>query len=341
VQDEGGPADTDWGVEGVPEAVESPAKVQAKQLVLLELYAAKRNSLDKVVLQEDIQAAIKKVSSLGVGNPANFLKDIVRRHTANQQWPDVLKAERITARQRFGQKRVFEFVPYAEGYDEPFPDRFVHGPDTPVFAIQSVSIPAAARRLGRRDETWLTQVVVGLRILESQLAFCSAEYVGRIRDMVHLQVGMKTQPEIDATYLLTVAPEGKAGQEEHVFVTCEVKGMNERLLEDQIRLQVHQAFKTTMKLKEPRIDAVKPMAVQIVEQSGTGGAERLIYVVAFKSVDRQQYDALWRRGEETLSLKDTTPVYDLPLELDSSALFSVRPTVQGVSAPIRKNGRQS
>lgn len=287
--------------------------------------------------QPEIRRTIEALGvKLGVGNPANFLKDIIRGKNANERWPASLSAQRIAARQRFRQNRVLEFVPFLDGYDVPFPDRFEPTAETPVFDVQSISLPSAARRLGREDETWLTQVMVNLRIVEAQLAFQSREFGSRLRDIVHLQIGMKTQPEIDATFVLTAAPrpEKAPGHDEHVFVTCEVKRKDERLLEDQIRFQVHQGFKETSRLLDPRIDGVKPIAIRIVTRAVGEAVERLIYVVEFATVRREDYETTWkptRASKKTRTPEDDTPVYGIPLERVSDAYFRVRPAVKGVS----------
>lgn len=126
---------------------------------------------------------------------------------------------------------------------------------------------------------------------------------------------------------------GKSSQDEHVFVTCEVKRKNERLLEDQIRFQVHQGFRETAKLKDPTVEAVKPIAIRIVAAPG-GGSEKLMYLVEFKSVKRTDYEDNWKPVPATRKPKkpeDDTAVYGMPLELASDAFFRVRPAVKGVS----------
>lgn len=313
-------------------------KVWKKGVVLAELYRRKLESADQIVTSPELQSAIRdKRPDLGVANPANFLKDIIRRPNANALWPADLCAKRITARQRFGKRRILEFIPFLEGYDVPFPDRFEPSGDTPIFDVQSVSLPSAARRLGRTDENWLAQVVVNLRIVESQLAFKS-KLADRLLDITPLQIGMKTQPEIDATYVATIKGDA-VGSDEHLFVTCEVKGRGERLLEDQIRFQIHQAFFPTADLTDPPIDAVKPFAIRVMHHSADE-PERLVHVVEFETVTRGQYKNLWppepprKNGGRVPKAKkpeDDTPVYDIHLERASDAFYRVRPPVRGLS----------
>ncbi|MDB5470422.1 MAG: hypothetical protein JWR84_1982 [Caulobacter sp.] len=284
-----------------------------------------------IVTSEELQAEIRlSGQGLGLGNPANFLKDIVRRVGASGLWPPELTAQRVTARQRFGGKRVLEFIPFDVDQTEPFPDRFEPDARTAVYDIQSISLPHAARRLGREEETWLAQIVVNLGIIESQIAFQST-MAGRVKDLVHLQIGMKTQPEIDATFILT-ASSIAGDKEEHILITCEAKGDGERLLEDQIRFQIHQGFKSTKHLSDPFISGVKPIAVKLVTDPAGDGRERLIYVVEFRTIDRATYEASWEPRTAAKGKRvDDTPVYLIPLECESKALFRVRPPVSGIS----------
>jgi hypothetical protein len=43
-------------------------------------------------------------------NPANFLKDFIRKPTCNSNWPATAKARRITARQVYGKSRVIKVI---------------------------------------------------------------------------------------------------------------------------------------------------------------------------------------------------------------------------------------
>lgn len=157
---------------------------------------------DGVVTSNDIITAIDATrTKLSKSNPANFLKDIVRKQTANLNWPKTLTAAGITARQLYGDTRVFQFRSFDPGQSEPFPDRFYPTASTPVHKLQSASVPFAARQLGRKEESWLMQVVAALHLIETQLAIFSPLRT-RLRDVTHLQMSMKTQPEIDAVYLV-------------------------------------------------------------------------------------------------------------------------------------------
>lgn len=261
---------------------------------------------------------------LSASNPANFLKDFIRKSSCNKNWPDRLKRLNITARQRYGDQQVLEFVPYRAGDAVPFPDRYLPAADLRTIEIESLSIPRQARALGRTDEPWLIQVAVGQRIAQTHLAAVSpAEFF----DLTHLQMSVKTQPEIDAVY---VAAMRHKGNELRALVTCEAKQYGERLLEDQIREQVAQGFNMTMSLTgADAIDAVLPIAMQVVPNPGGKHLPRLIYLTEFKPITRK----LFKRKFGPSNL------HELPLILRSSAYYLLTPGVRGVSCESQgKNG---
>lgn len=311
--------------------LEAEGKAQRKWPVLLELWKRKQGQPSLVVTGQDIEDAIDAAGSdLGKRNTANFLKDIIRRKGASALWPRELVRERISARQVFGDKRVFEFVDFEPDVDEAFPDRFGPLDDTPVYDIQAVSLPFFARRLGRKEESWLSQVVVDLKIVEAHLAFESAE-AEALRDVVHLQIGMKTQPEIDATFVATYS--GKTG-EKHILLTCEAKREKERLLEEQLRFQVRAGMKATFGFKDPPIEGVKPMGIQLVDRDTDRGPERLVYVVEFQTIERSDYQAAcFPPGKKVTkaSRADDSAVFQLGLKPVSRGLYRLRPAVAGVT----------
>src|SRR4051812_47144147 len=69
----------------------------------------KRDALVDAINQRNARHLTEK-KKLSTGNPANFLKDFIRKSTCNSAWPQKLKDARITARQRYGDEQVFEFV---------------------------------------------------------------------------------------------------------------------------------------------------------------------------------------------------------------------------------------
>jgi hypothetical protein len=304
-------------------------KDSEKPKVIEYLYKMVETGEQKAIVSSaDIKRAIDATKAkLSTSNPANFLKDIIRTDNANANWPEYLKAKRITARQRYGLTRVFQFIPYQEGQTEPFPSTIFPAAGIPEYRAQSASLPFTARRLGRREETWLTQVVVNLRLIETQLSVFSP-MKDRLRDVTHLQMGMKTQPEIDAVFLSSFGKDNSSESPTtlHLLITCEAKQLGERILEDQIKEQVAKAMEETQKIKTPAIDGIKPMAVKVVEHKFKTGTERGIYVIEFASVMRDEFDKNWKPSGE-----DEERLYRMTLKRDSDAVYQVMPPVRGLN----------
>jgi hypothetical protein len=301
-----------------------------KTQVVEELY--RRHGLERVVTATDVKEAMEAVGAdLSNNNPANFLKDLIRKKSVNDNWPEALKRARISARQRYGSGRVLEFFKHPENWPAPFIDRFYPSEATPVYTVETASLPYLARSLGRREEAWLVQVAVNLRLIETQLAvFSRPELVARLRDITHLQMSMKTQPEIDALFVATYtfASRHAPRPSENMLITCEAKQRNERILEDQIREQVRIAFKTTKKLKDEPIDVVKPIALQVLPWVFEGRQESMIFVVEFQEFQRQPF-------EEAAADPDEEVFWNLPLEASASTLFRLSPPIGAVGLPRR------
>jgi len=231
-------------------------------------------------------------------NTANFFKDFVRRKkSSNENWPRSVLARGYTGRQITGAGACFEFVSLAPGQRFPFPG-IVPDPtdDTPRHRIESASLPLASRRLGRRDEPWLVQVVVRLRVIETHLALYSQWQVVQVD---HLQMSVKLgRTEIDALFLAIVNGPDPSRE---IIVTCEAKGRNDDILEDQVLSQAQAVF--TM----PGVtqDIVIPMAVKAVGASA-------LYLVEFGAVKRDDAPSI-----ESLSLA-------------SSAVYEFVPPVPGI-----------
>lgn len=253
-----------------------------------------------VVTSNDVVKAIewcaeRHKTKLSTKNPANFVKDIIRGKGASGMWPDRLKEARMSARQVTGDGNVFEFVPYAEGQIEPFPDRFGYHAGVQRHRIQSISVPLATKALGRNDETYLIQIAVKLAILETHFALFSQLDV---MELFHLQIGIKLRrTEIDSLYAATYRRDD--GSEARMIVTVEAKKKNQRILEEQIEQQFRAAF------TETDVDLVVPVAMTI-ESDG-------IYLAEFKGV----------RRDELANFVD--------LELASETLYELVPEVRGIS----------
>lgn len=224
-------------------------------------------------------------------NPANFIKDLVRKTTANEFWPARLTALRITGAQRTGKGDSFEFVKFKDDQEEPFPDFFQPGTDVKVVNIQTVTIPIASKTLGRADEAWLVQVAVKLSLVEQLLATESSLPVTQV---THLQMNVKLRSaEIDSLYLVELENEGL------VLATCEAKANKERLLPDQIVAQVKGAFKST------GANMVIPMAMRSVPAVG-------VHVMQFEPVRRENFEEFSE------------------LSLAHEVLFCLRPAIKGI-----------
>ena len=128
-------------------------------------------STDSFVTGDQIVEAIKACgSSLSPRNPPNFLKDFIRKESGNTNWPSSIIAKGYTARQHYGTTgtgHVFEFISYKPGQTVPFPDPYSTDDIETVHLIESISLPSAARAMGRKDEAWLIQACVHQRLVEN------------------------------------------------------------------------------------------------------------------------------------------------------------------------------
>jgi hypothetical protein len=226
-----------------------------------------------VVTLEQVGYAIREYSAanpdtpMSDRNPANFFKDYVRnRRSANGNWPRTILERGYTARQRTGEGECFEFIRLAEGQTEPFPNLLPEPtPGAPHFRIESVSLPLASRRLGRSDESWLIQVAVRLRVLETHFALVSQRGIVQLD---HLQTAVKLggRSEIDALFL---AIEDRGSAREEMIVCCEAKGLRDDILVDQVLRQVQEVFQiggVTQGLVLPvGIKAIGPSRVHVYE----------------------------------------------------------------------------
>lgn len=231
-----------------------------------------------LVTLADVSAAIQAVKApLSAKNPANFFKDIVRNtKSANASWPASVYARGYTGRQRTGGGLAFEFVPVKPGSAVAFETVPPPGPATPRHRIETASLPLASRRLGRRDEPWLTQVLVRVKLIETHFSLFSAK---KVLQVDHLQMAVKLrESEIDAIYLATEDPVGPASE---FLISCEAKGKRDDILETQLMSQVGAIF-AAKKVVQNR---VVPVAVKVIGTS-------LIHLVEYDEVTRAAYPAL-------------------------------------------------
>jgi hypothetical protein len=233
-------------------------------------------------------------------NPANFFKDFIRvRRRANANWPNSVLVAGFTARQLTEGGACFEFAALAEGQTEAFPpvDFAQPSENTPRYQIESVSLPLASRRLGRKDEPWMIQVIARLRIVESHFSLSSGRAIKQL-DLLQLNVKL-SGTEIDALFLAQeeIGPE----QYEEVIITCEAKVGRDDILEDQILNQAKAPFK----MKQVKQNRVIPLAVKCVAPS-------TIFVVEFNELTREGHEEI-----ESLTVA-------------SESLFEIKPPVPGI-----------
>lgn len=228
-------------------------------------------------------------------NPANFAKDIFRtRNGANRNWPKFVFDAGFSGRQVTGGGSVFEFVPINSGQTEPFPPAEFALPsaETPIFRIESVSLPLASRVLGRSDEPWMLQVIARLRIVETHFSLASSRAIRQI-DLLQLNVKLN-KTEIDALFL--AHEETKPNVFEQVIITCEAKSAREDIIESQILNQAKAPFGM------PKIvqDRVIPIAIKCIPPS-------TLFVAEFETLERSSYQEVESLIIASQSLFEITP----------------------------------
>lgn len=268
-----------------------------------------------IVTKGDIGGAIRVAApGLSPENTSNFLKDFIRvNRTANAGWPQYLKDNRYTAHQVYGARGkalVFEFVPYEPGQTEPFPESFDVAGIVSSHPIEAISLPSAARALGRADEPWLIQTCVHQRVIETHFALHSSIPVV---DIFHLQNSVKTTPEIDALFLVSFI---ESGALKKAIVSFEAK-RDETILANQIKAQICRIghdCKTRPGLAD--IEYVIGMACT----TGRIGTERVVYMFELGPVSTTDAEAHFAaRTTRTL-----------PIVVASRAAYRFVPKVSGI-----------
>lgn len=297
---------------------ESQKKRILRSLFAIRLHQKRLgHSPSMIVTLGEIQKAIERANKrwkaldrplLSTGNPANFFKDIVRREQSYRiAWPSsvlnrgfigfqvkggkdggngVARTPRIpTERIVKGEGPCFEFVqattkdPIGDLYQQvPVYQRPDSTGTTRIFDIQTLELPPEVRRLQRDDETFLLQLIVRLRVIETHLGVVSAK---GLQSLIHLQIGLKLRgAEIDALFLGDThnqsghpTPQRKT----KVLVALEAKGKYDDILKSQIEDQATALF--GIDAFKDEVDLVVPMAAKLV------GPSR-IYVVEYRFVER-------------------------------------------------------
>lgn len=226
-----------------------------------ELWDARAGTLSRTVVSiKDVSRVIREMESAGEttlspDNIANFLKDILRSPHVNRHWPPSPTKHRFTGRQITGTGDSFEFVPFAAGQLEAFPDEFPVDTNAPKRELQTLTLPPFAQEIDRWDEARLLQTAVALRVIETHFALVSQSDV---RQVAHMQSNVKlSKAEIDALFvaqLLDGATLKKAA------ITCEVK-YKDPLIASQIAKQV-QAVSALHRID---FDVVIPTAITVLD----------------------------------------------------------------------------
>ncbi len=251
---------------------------------------AKAQSVSRdLVTLRDISDAIKRynrklhkgLKPMSDKNPANFFKGFVRQTSAaNRNWPKSVLVRGYTARQETGAGNAFRFIRLPAGQVTAFVENESKYPQVPGtecrFRIQSLSLDAKARLLGRHDESWLMQVAVKLRLVQSHLALCSQRVFIEVSE---LQQSLKQSgAEIDGLFL------GKVTLQTSMLITIEAKGRKDDILKSQIVAQVNAVLK--MKSIQRNLAAIAgdaaefyilPMALKVIEES-------VVYVAEYEPV---------------------------------------------------------
>jgi hypothetical protein len=261
-------------------------------------------------LQELILALRDEGISLSVRNPANFLKDFLRSANRNSYWPEDIADARYTARQVYSEERVFDFVPYEPEQVVPFPDEFALTEAATIHEIESVSLPSAARALGRENEAWMIQVCVNQRVLETHFALYSP--VEAI-DLFHLQNSLKGSPEIDAVFLLVFRSDNRVRK---ALITLEAK-RDEPLLPNQIKSQVAVMASQTRKRSDlADIEFILPVAATTHDRDG----QRIVAIFEMEMIPV---------ADGAVAFKERN-AHDIPLEIAKVVGYIFVPPVAGV-----------
>lgn len=290
----------------------------SKKTPVVEYLFEKLNADGRTVaLFDDVANAIRhfkenKGLDLSDNNPANFMKDLLRGMNASSNWPESLTRKGITGQQQTGEGRIFEFVPFKPGQTEPFPNPFEPTGKEEEFVVQSLSLPLATKSLGRNDESWLIQVSVWLRILETHFARSMAK---NLIEISHLQNGVKlNRSEIDALFL--GVQENNEGRRANILITCEAKQQKDPILGDQIVRQIASAFGCVSDASLD-ISCVIPTAIKALKDTGS------IYLAEFEpwSVDEANVEETSRKE----------------LVVARSAIYRLVPPVPGIGfRPLRR-----
>jgi hypothetical protein len=250
------------------------AKTSVIRRIFEERYEPKTGSLSSDVVTFDDLARTILDSSLSSANLANFFKDLVRSPTRNKNFPTEVVDAGYTAEQYIGSvsRGCFRFVPLPEGQTVAFAER-TPAPELldEVHVVQSLSLNHESRLLGRRDESWLTQVAANLNLIATHLALCSPLKLASIQ---LLQTNVKLRnAEIDALFLAQNANE-TGHESSRILVCAEMKHRREMLEDEQILRGAEAAGQEAADRLGLRKVTVVPMGVKTL-------TDGLVWIVEF------------------------------------------------------------
>jgi hypothetical protein len=248
------------------------AKTQVIRQLFLERYDPTTRSLSRDVVTFDDLARAIRGTSLSSANLANFFKDLVRSPTRNENFPPEVVESGYTAEQYIGSvsRGCFRFTPLPEGQTVAFAER-TPAPELfeDVHIVQSLSLNRASRLLGRRDESWLTQVAVNLNLVATHLALHSPL---RLVSVELLQTNVKLRnAEIDALFVAQNEDEVASSQ---VLVCVEMKHRREMLEDEQILRGAEAAGREAAERLDLQTVTVVPMGIKAL-------ADGLVWIVEF------------------------------------------------------------
>ncbi|MGQ0760863.1 MAG: hypothetical protein ACT4OT_02415 [Acidobacteriota bacterium] len=145
------------------------------------------------------------------------------------------------------------------------------------FKIQSLSLDLETRLVGFwGHESWLMQVAVQLRLIQSHLALCSEH---KFIEVANLQQNIKQgRAEIDGLFL------GRTSPECSVLITVEAKGRTDDILETQVAAQVMAVMKNKNINRnlpditdDPERFYILPLAMKVIDES-------VVYIAEYQPV---------------------------------------------------------
>jgi hypothetical protein len=239
-----------------------------------------------------------------------FFKDFVRvAARANRNWPESISRRGYTARQETGGGKSFRFIRIPVGQTTPF----IEPPSTYPrlksqecrFKLQSLSLDLETRLVGFwGHESWLMQVAVQLRLIQSHLALCSEHQFLEVAD---LQQNIKQgRAEIDGLFL------GRTNADSSMLITVEAKGRTDDILESQVAAQVtavmrNKNIKKNLPdiTKDPQSFYILPLAMKVIDES-------VVYIAEYEPV----------RYEPNATVEE--------VNLKSESLCEIVPPVEGI-----------